>query len=767
MAGLNQIKDCRAAAQYAVYSILVGCMLLGGCMLTIWRLWGTAAPDMLWPGLLAFAAWLGWKYGARYTQRTAVRWALRLVPWAVPAAMGAPACGRGVLLFLNGIIQAWNTLHEGGAHLFKVSASGADVLAATLLAAVALGQLTAFLQHRRSVPGLILLAGVMLAPQLLARVLLPWACALYLGGLLGCWFSLPGHRPQKHGMRLLNLSVLVLFVSAALVPAQPMQSMQTLRTGIAGEVQNMRYGSQTLPEGDLAKADLLHQSEEPMLTVHSEQEKDLYLRGFVGSEYENGAWEPLPDSAYSGEFEGILRWLRQNGFDPLTQPAQYEALSEQDELTENTISVFVHGARRNMIYAPASLQQTQKVRCVKKADQRMAPAGLFGKNQYNLTELSGVRPAELTVRKAWVSSPETEAQQQYCRAEEVYRNFVYENYLTQDTALKNTIDELFWQDYDSETEGVYSAVDHIRQVLRENTQYGTPSAYRKNPLQAFLHGQQPGNAVYYAAAAVQALRAKGIPARYAEGYYVSASALQKSGGTAVLTGQDAHAWAEIYFDGVGWLPVDVTPGYYRDAVTLQQMISLPNTPQKTASLQQDGDSAEEAVDNTGSGSAQLPQIAQTVLRTAALVLGVIALLLIVWLVAFALLEIMRIGIWQYKNGLYRRADTRQKTVMLHERLRNLGAVWGVDCRLGWNTAQTDAALAQKVKTVRPGEYTRAAQLLEKALYGGEALAPYELHTLEALIGKLYNLENMGVKQYMWASFCHMQWLPGIPRPPKV
>lgn len=43
------------------------------------------------------------------------------------------------------------------------------------------------------------------------------------------------------------------------------------------------------------------------------------------------------------------------------------------------------------------------------------------------------------------------------------------------------------------------------------------------------------------------------PARYVEGYDLSAAAIQKGGAEGVsLTGQDAHAWAEVYFDGIGW-----------------------------------------------------------------------------------------------------------------------------------------------------------------------------------------------------------------------
>ena len=37
---------------------------------------------------------------------------------------------------------------------------------------------------------------------------------------------------------------------------------------------------------------------------------------------------------------------------------------------------------------------------------------------------------------------------------------------------------------------------------------------------------------------------------------------------------------KAYFDGVGWPSLDVTPGYYYDAVTLQQMIGMPEQASK-------------------------------------------------------------------------------------------------------------------------------------------------------------------------------------------
>ena len=50
------------------------------------------------------------------------------------------------------------------------------------------------------------------------------------------------------------------------------------------------------------------------------------------------------------------------------------------------------------------------------------------------------------------------------------------------------------------------------------------------------------------------LRIVGIPARYVEGYRVSPD----PSGVTVLTGEDAHAWVEVYFSGLGWVSFDPT-----------------------------------------------------------------------------------------------------------------------------------------------------------------------------------------------------------------
>jgi transglutaminase-like putative cysteine protease len=60
----------------------------------------------------------------------------------------------------------------------------------------------------------------------------------------------------------------------------------------------------------------------------------------------------------------------------------------------------------------------------------------------------------------------------------------------------------------------------------------------------------------YAGAMAVLVRAAGVPARVALGYTPGAT---EPDGTRLISSDDAHAWVEVYFDGLGWVPFDPTP----------------------------------------------------------------------------------------------------------------------------------------------------------------------------------------------------------------
>ena len=97
----------------------------------------------------------------------------------------------------------------------------------------------------------------------------------------------------------------------------------------------------------------------------------------------------------------------------------------------------------------------------------------------------------------------------------------------------------------------------IGQYLQENHGYSLTFARGSgDPVNEFLLSDKDAHCQYFAASAVMMMRISGIPARYVSGFYAHE---EEKNGTLVVRGRDAHAWAEAFVDGVGWVTVDATP----------------------------------------------------------------------------------------------------------------------------------------------------------------------------------------------------------------
>ena len=70
----------------------------------------------------------------------------------------------------------------------------------------------------------------------------------------------------------------------------------------------------------------------------------------------------------------------------------------------------------------------------------------------------------------------------------------------------------------------------------------------------FLTEAHRGYCVHFATAATVLYRALGVPARITEGFLVDT----RAGRFSDVTADSAHAWVEVYIDGLGWVPIEVT-----------------------------------------------------------------------------------------------------------------------------------------------------------------------------------------------------------------
>ncbi len=77
-----------------------------------------------------------------------------------------------------------------------------------------------------------------------------------------------------------------------------------------------------------------------------------------------------------------------------------------------------------------------------------------------------------------------------------------------------------------------------------------------DPITNFLMSDRGAHCEYFAAGLVMLLRCAGIPARYVVGYYAHEG---EGSGSIVVRQRDAHAWAEAWIEGTGWITIDATP----------------------------------------------------------------------------------------------------------------------------------------------------------------------------------------------------------------
>lgn len=94
-----------------------------------------------------------------------------------------------------------------------------------------------------------------------------------------------------------------------------------------------------------------------------------------------------------------------------------------------------------------------------------------------------------------------------------------------------------------------------------------------DPVEYFLGENHQGYCVHFASAGALMLRQLGVPARFVTGYVVQPWQFRRSdsGYQASVRDDAAHAWVEIWLENVGWVPVEMTPGYEAQEGALAQL----------------------------------------------------------------------------------------------------------------------------------------------------------------------------------------------------
>lgn len=411
----------------------------------------------------------------------------------------------------------------------------------------------------------------------------------YTGALLEINFLLAGSGRKRYHMESSRaflsggiLVFLLVFVAGILaeqiVPPQDYASSELVteaKKEMWDGIDDFRYKKgeiNTLPEGQLKKCTAWIASDDTALEVTMEHPDSYYLRGFTGSVYDGDSWKSL-DTEEAYKERNLFYWLHQGGFYGETQLSQARELVEDDTLSDKISEITVKNKKADSryLYIPYELNTIPSgyEKETPLTDSSLKSKGIFGERDY-MYKASGNLVKDFTVLGARIYQTLAAGNGTSYREDESYYNtFVY----SQDTDLPASLETLFKSELgdggnrDQGHTDYYTAISRIRAYLEKNMTYSTASDLytgKDDFTENFLTESKIGHSVHYATAAALMFRYYGIPSRYVEGYLITSEDIKdkKSGDTIEIPGKNGHAWTEIYVDGLGWVPVEMTPEYY-------------------------------------------------------------------------------------------------------------------------------------------------------------------------------------------------------------
>ncbi len=272
---------------------------------------------------------------------------------------------------------------------------------------------------------------------------------------------------------------------------------------------------------DLTALGPLHQSSATVVQVYTDTSGILYLRSASMGDYTGESWEPI--ESYSGE-----RSVSPLGYtaEACWDVGQVSTLILRSEDLDSTLPYLLtpYYTRSREVSSTGDVFQ------------------IWWENQREYVAYGGDLSA--------LTLPE-----EFQAEEEAYRDHVHQVYtqLPDDTrsALLALAEEAGLE------AGGANLVNRVADYVKHAAVYRTTvQAYPAGTDCAvyFLTEGKEGYCVHFATAAATLYRALGIPARLVTGYTVTAAAEEWTD----VTGKQAHAWVELYQDGVGWYPVEVT-----------------------------------------------------------------------------------------------------------------------------------------------------------------------------------------------------------------
>ena len=390
------------------------------------------------------------------------------------------------------------------------------------------------------------------------------------------------------GLAILVLSVVVILVLQAVHPriqydSQFRQSQWKTESetfakrfalvGFYGMFYRNSEGAGGVGTGRLGNINMVRMDYEPdiyLYTKESTRESSMYIRAFSGKEYKDNQWSVESDNENANQcvhFQAADEFVYLDSMD-------LHLLDTQ----EKEIRIQNVGANEQFAYIPYwnGSAVLNKYQIGTRGREDRLRVGYYTDRAY-VAQLGSYSIVQLKqIVKQVQEQGNSTLWNRFLEQEAEYREFVYKNYLQVDEEQKEGLLRFCQEN------GINSAdenvVEQVQMFLRNNYTYTLmPGITPRNEdfVDYFLYTQKKGYCTYFASAAVLMYRSMGIPARYVGGYAIEGedfTASEKVKGNTLrdwdysdetlqkieVTDAKAHAWVEVYIDGFGWYPVEVT-----------------------------------------------------------------------------------------------------------------------------------------------------------------------------------------------------------------
>ncbi|MGN0342756.1 MAG: transglutaminase family protein [Roseburia sp.] len=307
----------------------------------------------------------------------------------------------------------------------------------------------------------------------------------------------------------------------------------------------------------------------------------VYLRAFVGETYSSSCWSSFRNQdAFLQDSNRNLTGAQQTDYQDFLSLREALCLSDYQDNggtygLSGKMDITNVGANADYTYMPYYTSD-----CSAK-DLYSSTGILTGSSPLGIPITYSYYPmvSQLLTASSTLDPDAQDATEQfYCR---LYENYCRSQYCQVPENLEVPLDEVIAEI--GPTENALDAADKIAAYFNSHYTYSmTPGTtpYNADFIEYFLTRQNRGYCVHFASAGTMLLRRMGYPARYVEGYVINSADIANGentalsyedylkgdspiGETGVITVEvsdgNAHSWIEIYQEGFGWIPVEVTP----------------------------------------------------------------------------------------------------------------------------------------------------------------------------------------------------------------